>query len=225
MCDTPFPLNLGVIPMTVADQIRQAISPAHVAVEQTPFAQGMANGTISRAAYIEGLAQLAALHDGLEQALANALTTESVAALYSETMARGPVLRRDITNLGGTEATAIHDVIQNLQSEFQAWATTKPHALLGALYVMEGSRMGSMVLARSLTKALRVEPRPGTGLDYHIEGIATRPMDWKKFRETLAQMPWSEIETAEIVHAATITMDALVELYASVRQPEFVSVV
>ncbi|MGL6076457.1 MAG: biliverdin-producing heme oxygenase [Fimbriiglobus sp.] len=203
--------------MSVADQIRQAIAPAHVAVEQTPFAQGMASGRITRTDYIAGLQQIAGLHEGMEAALIAAQASAAVAAFFApETMCRGPVVRRDIAALGGIDDCETHPTISTLIEQFDAWTSAKPHALLGALYVMEGSRMGSMVLARSLSKGLQLEPRPGTGLDYHIEGIATRPTDWKKFRESLANWPWTETETAEIVHAATLTMDALVELYAAV---------
>jgi heme oxygenase len=203
--------------MSVADQIRQAIAPAHVAVEQTPFAQGMASGRISRTDYIAGLQQIAGLHEGMEAALIAAQGSAPVAAFFTPgTMCRGPVVRRDIAALGGSEECELHPTIMTLVEQFDAWVSAKPHALLGALYVMEGSRMGSMVLARSLSKGLQLEPRPGTGLDYHIEGIATRPTDWKKFRESLANWPWSETESVEIVNAATMTMDALVELYAAV---------
>jgi heme oxygenase len=215
--------------VSLPDQIRQAIAPAHVAVEQTPFAQGMVSGRIARHEYTAGLQQIGYLHEAMESALAEAHgTSASVAKVYDPArMARLPVIERDLAALEADTTAMAHDVVSQLASEFTRWATTQPHALIGALYVMEGSRMGSMVLARSLTKALLVEPRPGTGLDYHIDGIATRPTDWKAFRGALADMPFSEAEQAEIVSAATTTMDALVTLYAAVpvnhEAPELVT--
>lgn len=198
-------------PQTLPDRIRQAIAPAHVAVEQTPFARGMVTGTIGRADYTAGLAQLHHLHRELEAAAEFAALP---AALVPPP--RTPAIDRDLLALGGDADVEAHPAIADLTERMRHWASTTPTALLGAIYVMEGSRMGSMVLARSLTKALNVEPRPGQGLDYHIDGIATRPTDWKAFREQLGAIPFTTGEQEAIVTAAVQVMDVLTTLYASV---------
>lgn len=202
---------------SVADRIRQAIASAHVAVEQTPFAQGMVAGRIDRATYCAGLAQVGELHRSLEAALRAAHgRCEAVAAVYDpERMERAGVIARDLAALGGEPAGPCGPV-RLLAERADRWATETPWALVGALYVLEGSRMGSMVLARSLTRALGVAAQQGAGLDYHVEGIATRPADWKRFRAAVAGLPLSEAQHDDIVSAATATMDTLVEVYAAV---------
>ena len=73
-----------------------------------------------------------------------------------------------------------------------------------------------MVLARSVGKALGLDPRqPGTGLDYHADGLATRPPDWKRFRQALADWPLTEAEAEDVCRAAVVTMDGMVEMYAA----------
>ena len=184
-----------------------------MAVEQTPFAHGMVTGTIGRADYVAGLAQLGCLHRELEAA-----TETAAASLPADLIPppRTPAIDRDLLALGGTAVAEPHEAVAELTARFHRWAAATPTALLGAIYVMEGSRMGSMVLARSLTRALHVEPRPGQGLDYHIDGIATRPTDWKAFRERLATTELSPDDRDAVVAVAVEVMDALTALYASV---------
>lgn len=207
----------ALTPATLPDRVRAAIAPAHVAVERTAFAKGMVTGTVSRTEYVAGLRQLAHLHAALEDCLA-AAASPHVNALYDPArMARAPQLAADLAALAeDDEAVDPAEPVARLAESLRGWADRAPHALVGALYVLEGSRMGSMLLARSLTRALGVEPRPGHGLDYHLDGIATRPADWKAFKATLAGLPLTEAERDEVVHAATVTMDALVALYAAV---------
>jgi len=203
---------------TLPDRIRQAIAPAHVAVEQTPFARGMVSGTIGRAEYVAGLAQLGCLHRELESATASASASLPAKLIPPP---RTPAIERDLFALGGEADAEPHAVVAELTERFYHWAQATPTALLGAVYVMEGSRMGSMVLARSLTRALKVEPRPGQGLDYHIDGIATRPTDWKAFRAQLAGTEFSEDDQELIVAAAVQVMDALTALYSAVPVADF----
>ena len=197
---------------SLPDLIRAAIAPAHTAVEQTPFARAMITGTITRADYVVGLAQLGILHRELEAA------TEAAVGLPAALIPppRTPAIERDLLALGGDASDAAHPAIADIAQRFHDWAAESPTALLGAIYVLEGSRMGSMVLARSLTRALHVQPQPNRGLDYHIDGIATRPTDWKAFRNRLAEADFSAESQEQIVAAAVEVMDALTTLYSAV---------
>lgn len=77
--------------------------------------------------------------------------------------------------------------------------------------------MGSMALARPLAKALGVPPHPGAGLDYHLDGVATRPMKWQQFRATLSALPLPEPQRDDVTAAAVEVMRGLCELYANER--------
>lgn len=204
--------------MTTPDRIRQALAPAHALVELTPFAQALAGGRIGQPEYVAGLRQMAYLHEALEAALADAAPRHAgVAALYDPAkMDRTASIARDLAALGEGPADAPAAAATRVAEAVAGWAAAKPWALLGALYVVEGSRMGSMVLARSVGKALGRDPRqPGTGLDYHADGLATRVPDWKRFRQALADLSLTEAEAEDVCHAAAVTMDGMVELYAA----------
>ena len=204
--------------MTTPDRIRQALAPAHALVELTPFAQAMAAGRVGRDDYVAGLHQMGYLHAALEVALADAAPRHAgVAALYDPAkMDRVASITRDLEALGEAVVEGPDAPVARVCDAVATWSVSKPWALLGALYVVEGSRMGSMVLARSVGKALGLDPRqPGTGLDYHADGLMTRVADWKQFRQSLAELPLTDAEAEDICHAAAETMDGMVALYAA----------
>jgi heme oxygenase len=202
----------GGATVTLPDRVRQLLGPTHAAIEQTPFARALIAGTIDRAAYSRAVAQLAHLHSAVEDALA---ARHEFAPLYRPAdMARTDAIACDLVALGHfpddpTELTAAQC------NQIAQWATATPWKLIGALYVLEGSRMGSMALVRPLSKALNVEVRPGVGLDYHLTGMATRPQCWQQFRAQLAALPLTDDQQADVCNGATATMDALHALYAS----------
>jgi heme oxygenase len=214
--------------MTLPDRIRQAIAPAHMRIEQTQFAQQMANGQMRRDVYAFGLRHLQTLHHGLEELFIS--TAESwplLASLYnSGTMDRTEAIQRDLAALNEDTSPLGHERIEQFLDQARQWSERSPWAIVGVLYVIEGSRMGSMVLTRSLAKAFQIEPRPGIGLDYHVEGMQTRPVDWQKFKAALLSLPLSSEQADDVCQAAISTMDALVELYSalSVDQQTPVSV-
>lgn len=198
--------------MTLPDRVRQLLGPTHAAIEQTDFARGMIGGTIDRDSYCRGLDQLGVLHSAVEDALA---ARPEVAPLYRPAdMSRTDAVACDLIALGG-DPTGPTPETESLCAAVREWAATSPWKLVGSLYVLEGSRMGSMALVRPLSKALGIEVRPGTGLDYHLAGIATRPQDWQRFRGTLAGLPLTDSEQADVCAGATATMDGLFALYAA----------
>lgn len=198
--------------MTLPDRVRQLLGPTHAAIEQTDFARALVAGTIDRPAYCRGLAQLAHLHAALEDAFAG---RPEFAPLYRPAdMARTDAIACDLAALGGfpddpTEPT------ERACGAIREWAASSPWKLVGALYVLEGSRMGSMALVRPLSKALGVEVRPGTGLDYHLAGMPTRPQTWGQFRGTLAGLPLTADQQADVCAGAAETMDGLFALYSA----------
>jgi heme oxygenase len=198
--------------MTLADQLRAAIRSHHDAIEETPLAVAMIRGTVTRDAYADWLGQMRHLHAGLEQTLADCA---AVAAVYSPVeMTRSGMLERDMAVFGATEAPPWEPVAR-LTERFAEWRVAAPWKLIGVLYVLEGSRMGSMALLRPLAGAFGISPRPGVGLDYHLDGIATRPQKWQQFRAVLSTLPLTESQRADVTAAAVETMRALCELYTS----------
>ncbi len=197
--------------MSLPETIRAELSSTHIAIEQTPFAQALVGGELRRPAYGVALSELLPMHLALESALiANA---DAVPMYNAAEMDRSGAIERDLLVLGYTGAPGL-DATRSLIECFQHWAGVTPWKLIGALYVFEGSRMGSMAIARPLAKGLSLEARAGNGLDYHLDGAATRPMMWGRFKAELAALPLSDEHKADVVAAAIQTMRGLHAIYA-----------
>lgn len=202
----------------LADRIRAAIASAHDTVERTPFAVAMSSGRIDGSTYAVSLRPLLRLHEALENALSSVSDSPEIAAVFDPArMMRAPLLQADLTfwEPDGETPTRAEAAVLQLGRLFRSWAESTPWALLGALYVTEGSRMGSMILARSLAKAFEVRPEPGVGLDYHVVGIETRPADWQRFKAAVNSLRLTTSQSADILDAAVATMGGLIAVYAS----------
>lgn len=201
--------------MILADQLRAAIADRHTAIERTPVAVAMIRGTITRDAYADWLTQMGHLHVALEDALADC---PAAVGLYAPTeMNRSAAITRDRDTFPGTGETFPCEPVARLTERLPEWRAIAPWKLIGALYVLEGSRMGSMALVRPLARAFGLSPQPGVGLDYHLDGIGTRPQRWQQFRAALSALPLTVEQQADVAAAAVETMSALCEFYASGR--------
>jgi heme oxygenase len=192
--------------MSLPDRLRAVIADSHTAIENTAAAKAMISGTVDRDTYVALMAEMGRLHAAFEERIA-----DQFPGLYdAAAMARADVISRDLVALGdyGSAAATGNEL-------FDAWTST-PWKLIGVLYVLEGSRMGSMALVRPVARALGVDVRPGVGVDYHLDGMATRPMVWAQFKARLAAYPFTPAQQDDIAAAAVETMHVLQGLYAAV---------
>lgn len=197
--------------MTLSDTLRQATRSLHTQVEQLPLAEALVQGHVGRSAYGALLEQLYHLHDSLENLLEQAQFSLPV---YRVNLARRQLILRDLEALGLPEPDQVLEQTAELTSCFRAWSVNTPHSLLGALYVFEGSRLGSMHLVRPLAQALRVSPTAGNGLDYHLDGMADRIAQWKAFQARLEAVGTTDDLQACIREGAVATFAGLYEIYA-----------
>jgi heme oxygenase len=204
--------------MTLTERLKQTIAADHARIEALPLTAAMLAGRLPRAAYLALLAELEAVHDPLEAELQR--HAADVPA-YRPAMARTELLRRDRVSLGGaaTLPGALPET-RALVARVREWAETAPWALLGVLYVFEGSRMGSLVLAKRIAAALAVPAEPGRGLDYHLDGAADRPRAWVRFKAELDALPVTPAQADAIERAAAETMERLCAVYAAVPAAE-----
>ena len=191
--------------------LRDSIQPMHDAIEQLPITKQIAAGIVSRTDYLELLAQLHGLHQVLEPLLAS----HSYNVYDAETMARTTALERDITQLGGTLSRSLTSETTLLTQLFQDWAEHSPWKLLGALYILEGSRMGSRFLVKQVARAMDVPIEPHQGLDYHLELSQERPKLWPVFKANLAAAPLSDEQKEDVTAAALETMKRLCGVYGA----------
>ena len=102
-------------------------------------------------------------------------------------------LKRDLDRLNVSTAIPAKNAIFECHSTAEA---------LGAAYVVEGSALGGMLLAKNLEKCSNLHE-----VDQHhfFNGNKENLKDWNNFKEELENYPFSQAEEAEAIEKAKAT--------------------
>jgi heme oxygenase len=197
--------------MNLPQRLREAIAQDHSAIEELPLSKTILEARIHKQTYSNLLSQLWYIHADLERLLTSA---RGLAFRFDKAMYRTSIISRDLAALEMEIAPLLPPTLETIRAirssvEESAWA------LLGCMYVLEGSRMGSMVLVKPLSTALNLELRPGNGLDYHLEGIEQRPHTWGHFKGQMLALDLSAEDEAHVLRGAQRTMQGLYAIYDS----------
>lgn len=198
--------------MSVMNLVREAISESHYQIEQTPFSKGMMNGAITRSEYSRGLVQLWHIHYEIERLIH---CTKSVSDYFTPEMVRTTSISRDLNAFGfGINSFPPMKETLAIIGQIRDWAIEKPFALLGCVYILEGSRMGSLVIAKPLSKTLGLAQGQTAGIEYHLEGAGQTPARIRAFKEKIDQSVLAVKETENLTEGAVRFMELLNDLYA-----------
>ena len=202
----------------LTERLRGEIATTHDAIEHTPLAVAMQAGTLAPDEYRGLVRQLWHLHDGIEPACQRATRLfPALATVYDPERDRRDVLAADLVALGEPDPGRPHPDVVALCTAATSAALDTPWALAGVLYVLEGSRMGSTTLARTLAAGWGTVPAPGRGLDYHLHHLASRGSLWVSFRQALDALPLPPAWQDDVCASARHTMDHFLRLYADLR--------
>ncbi|MCX2839549.1 biliverdin-producing heme oxygenase [Salinimicrobium sp. MT39] len=102
-------------------------------------------------------------------------------------------LKQDLQQLGITEEIPSKNGIFECHSKAEA---------LGAAYVVEGSALGGMVLAKNLQKCAALDEIPR---HYFFNGDKNNMQDWKAFKEELENYPFTPSEEKMAIEKAKDT--------------------
>lgn len=198
-----------------SELLRDAIQPLHDAVEQTPTARALLQAELSRDAYVELMSYHAQLHVVVEQFICeSSLPSE----LFRMDMLRAPSLQRDLDLLEGSPVARQFKGIEALQDSLAIARSSSKRAGLGALYVLEGSRMGARVLVKSVRQVLNSSGQPGVGMDYHLEALKLAPPAFKAWKAALDALPVTQTDAQSMCEAARGTMQAFCDAYAQASE-------
>ena len=199
--------------MELALRLKESIQGNHTAIENLAFSRAMIGGTVDRDSYTMLLSQLRHIHEALEADLAS---HGELAGVYKPSMDRTAVLDRDLAALNAIPPELPIEITSLTIGAIARWNSNAIWSLIGCLYVFEGSRMGSMALARPIAKALGLAAEPGQGIDYHLDGIRERGRNWQQFRADLHAAGLTPAEEADVMTGADVTMQMLCGLYAEI---------
>ncbi|MCC6910114.1 MAG: biliverdin-producing heme oxygenase [Phycisphaerales bacterium] len=198
----------------IMDRLRSGTAELHKQAESRPLQKQLGAGTLPRAAFAAYMGQLLLVHDCLESCLDAQLERGGHAAFAVawQSLARhSENLRQDLVALGlEPHAVAPLPATAALLDELGRWSDTGDLALIGALYVLEGSMNGNRFIAKALQRAWGVET--ANGLSYlDPYGEEQRPT-WAAFRSRVNAVSFSEDEASAILAGADRMFQAIGEI-------------
>jgi heme oxygenase len=174
----------------------------HMSAERHAFHRAMFKGEASWQAYLEQTAQTLLVQDALERALRAGLgRSAALVAVVREHHFRAGMIREDLKACGvdPTSIAPLH-ATRAMLSTIERDAGGDPAALLGAMYVLEGSTNGAKFIKTALQRAYAKSDDTGLKwLDPHGEQLRER---WHGFRGGVAGLQLDEATGALILSRA-----------------------
>ncbi len=196
--------------------LRERTAEHHRRAEQHDFQQQMVRGTLPRELYIRWLGQMLHVHAALESHLDRLVARHArLTTVFDDARRKVPALQEDLAFFGDRDRDGrpALPAARALAAQMDRLAAERPTALLGMLYVLEGSTNGSKFIARRVRPAYQL-PATGEGsayLDPYGEQQPARWQEWKGAMDAL-DLPAEEVE--HLTLAAQQTFDAIRELGA-----------
>lgn len=165
-------------PETAVERLRTSTRTWHDALEATPFATAMIARTLPVERYVGQLAAYRVVLEALEDELGRVTGSSDSSAdpVWSPDLVKLPLIERDLAYFAGLGTVpgpwAAEEADAFAADVRQRAADSDLPALLGYLYVMEGSTLGALFLHPYVTAAYRL---PGTdGVAYYTSGDRER---------------------------------------------------
>ncbi len=205
---------------SIMGHLRDTTRDLHKEAESRPLQRSMARGTLPRGAYAMYLGQLRHLHSALEEALDEAAAAEpSLRRLHTDDRRRVPDIDRDLAAFGvEIPSVPVLPPTERFMDRIRRIASEDPIALLGPLYVMEGSTNGGKFLARVLQRSLNLEN--GEGLAYMDPYGDEQPRMWASFKQIADEMPLDTDQAHAVTEAAKRTFEAIAEISDVILPPD-----
>jgi heme oxygenase len=207
------------VQFSIMQRLKAETSDLHSHAESRNLQRAIASGEVDRTTFGTYLGQLYLVHQSLESALEkNRNTHAAIDALATADRMRIPDLDRDLEFYGFDRGQiAAGDAARRFSNQIREIETLDPVALLGALYVLEGSTNGGRFLARALRKSWGLD---GEGLAYFDPYGEEQPQMWAAFRRGMDEAAFDADQAEAIIEMAKSTFQAIAEVSDEVSKME-----
>lgn len=186
----------------IMTRLKLGTTALHRHAETRPLQRAMIMGSVTRNQFSAYLAQLWLIHRALETHLRACRSEQPlIARVNREHQFRASDLEEDLVTLGMKPATIkpLPAVALLLRSMARA-AQDNPIALLGMLYVLEGSTNGSRLIAQRLGRA---PPLQDVSKLRSLDPYGDRQAEhWQTFKADMNALSLNDEQAGAIVHAA-----------------------
>jgi len=201
-------------------RLRDETRAEHAHVEALPFSSALAAGELPLASYIAFLQALRTIYAVFEQAMEQA-KHPLLGAVWNDALRKLPWIEQDLAYLQPHPATGLS--IAELRAQLVAQriryhATNDPIALLGYLYVLEGSTLGGQVLQFQAAQTLGLS-RAG-GLAYLSSYEKSTKARWTSFSARMNQIGTDVAEQNRMVAVAREAFKGIAEIIEALHPIE-----
>lgn len=186
----------------------------HARMEAHPFVAALVEHRLPLESYVRQLRALAILHASLERELARAQETH-VAAIWDEDLRKLDLLLADIAHF---HTAGIHDsqpaveAALALAERIRLQGLEQPIALIGTLYVLEGSTLGNALHGRDVAATFGLDDEGG-GCRYYASYPGNVRSHWVGFSERVNRVLAESLDQDLILDAASDTFTGLEALF------------
>lgn len=206
---------------TIMARLKAETAALHGQAESRPLQKRLAKGEIDRSLYADYLAQLLLVHRALEQRLESASARHpQIAAVFRNDQRREGNLRDDLAFLG-RDARSIVPLAATtaLVKTIERTSAAAPVALLGLLYVLEGSTNGSKFIAKALGRSFGLSGSGGDGLRYLDPYGDMQRERWSEFKALMDAVGFGAAESDAIVAGARAMFQGIIDVSDELIEP------
>lgn len=208
--------------LSLMEELKAATFSGHTRLQTPPFFAALAACQLPLESYVGQLRALAAIHSVIEQALANGLD-ERFASVWNSGMRKLPLLQSDLRYFEPRTVADIREAMEAALStadELRLRSLEDPLALLGWLYVLEGSTLGAAVVRPMVARALLLTG--DEGLAYlHSYGDEVHHR-WAEYKQRMNALSLNAEERGRVVQAGCQLFAKLETIFCALYpfQPE-----
>jgi len=198
--------------LALTESLKAETFSAHARLQTAPFFAALAACQLPLESYVGQLRALAIIHGVLEQALADG-PDERVASVWTSDMGKLSLLRQDLWYFEPRVVADLKDAADaalRTAEQLRLLSVTQPLALLGSVYVLEGSTLGAGVVRPMVARALLLTDDGGLAyLRNYGDGVYDH---WRQFQQRMNALSLTPEEQGQIIQAANDCFQALEDI-------------
>jgi heme oxygenase len=203
-----------MVQINLMDTLKEAVRDRHARMEALPFIVALTNGELPLESYVGQLRAMAVIHGTLEYELGR-LAPDTVRAVCQGRPSRLVTLRRDLSVFDGLLIPDIvepQEIVQKIAAKIRRYRSEEPFALLGVLYVFEGTTLGNL---KHLPDVLAIFGAQTGGVAAYYNGYGDKTFEyWEEFRCAMNALAIDSTGVERLVQVAHELFDLLEGLYA-----------
>ena len=189
--------------LSLMEELKAATLAAHARLHTAPFFQALAASQLPLESYVGQLRAMSVIHGVLEQAV-ESCPDARVGSIWNSGMRKLPRLQQDLRYF---EPRAVADLKEAVEAALKVAegirlrSLEQPLTLLGAVYVLEGSTLGAVVLRPLYARAFLLVGEEGLSW-LNSDGPAVHAR-WAQYQERMNALSLCSEEREQVAQAAS----------------------